>query len=126
MAHGYKFESVDNYIENYPEGIQSILQELRQTIKQAAPQAEELISYNMPAFKQNGFLVSFAAWKKHIGMYPMPAGDAAFQKAIARFKVEKSTAQFPIDKPLPLGLISQIVKFRAEENLDRTREEKKK
>ncbi|WP_339793202.1 DUF1801 domain-containing protein [uncultured Imperialibacter sp.] len=113
---GAKFKSVDEYIGTFPEEVQSILTTLRQTIKQAAPQAEELISYNMPAFKQNGFLVSYAAWKKHIGMYPVPAGDQAFQKAIAPFTTEKSTAQFPLNQPMPLKLIAQLIAFRLKEN----------
>jgi uncharacterized protein YdhG (YjbR/CyaY superfamily) len=116
---GAKFKSVDEYIGTFPEEVQSILTTLRQTIKQAAPEAEELISYNMPAFKQNGFLVSYAAWKKHIGMYPVPVGNEAFQKAIARFTTEKSTAQFPLYQPMPLELIAQLVTFRLKENEQR-------
>ncbi|MEQ8687170.1 MAG: DUF1801 domain-containing protein [Imperialibacter sp.] len=121
---GAKFKSVDEYIGTFPEEVQSILTTLRQTIKQAAPQAEELISYNMPAFKQNGFLVSYAAWKKHIGMYPVPAGDQAFQKAIAHFTTEKSTAQFPLNEPMPLELIAQLVAFRLKENEQRVKAKK--
>jgi uncharacterized protein YdhG (YjbR/CyaY superfamily) len=116
---GAKFKSVDEYIGTFPEEVQSILTTLRQTIKQAAPEAEELISYNMPAFKQNGFLVSYAAWKKHIGMYPVPVGNEAFQKAIAPFTTEKSTAQFPLKQPMPLELIAQLVTFRLNENEQR-------
>jgi len=120
-----KFKTVDEYIASHSENVQSILKALRETIKTAAPGAEELISYNMPAFKQNGFLVSYAAWKKHIGMYPIPKGDAAFQKAMAPYSTEKSTANFPLDKPMPLELIGRLVTLRVEENKVRAAAKKK-
>ena len=118
--------NIDEYIAGFPKNIQNILEEMRATIRKTAPEAEELISYNMPAFKLNGFLVSYAAWKKHIGMYPVPAGNEAFKKKISVYKVEKSTAKFPIDKPLPLDLITKIVKFRVKENLKKVKTKRKR
>ena len=111
-----KFKTVDEYISTFPKNVKVILEEMRRIIKRAAPKAEELISYNMPAYKLNGFLVSFAAWKKHIGLYPVPAGDATFKKQISLYKEEKSTAQFAYDKPLPVTLITKLVKLRVRED----------
>lgn len=111
-----KFPTVDEYISSFPEDVQNILQDIRSTIKKAAPNAEELISYNMPAYKLDGFLVSFAAWKNHIGLYPIPKGDDAFKKQVELYKGMKSTMQIPYDKPLPLKLIASLVKFRIKEN----------
>lgn len=113
-----RFNSIDEYIATFPESVQKILEEIRATIKAAAPGAEEKISYNMPAFKVNGeFFAHFAAWKTHIGMYPIPAGDESFQKEVLQYQGAKSALNFPIDKPIPLNLIGRIVKFRIAENL---------
>ncbi|CAG0974563.1 hypothetical protein ANRL3_01723 [Anaerolineae bacterium] len=112
------FDSIDEYIATFPKEIQKILEELRATIKAAAPDAEEKITYQMPTFDLNGrHLVHFSVWKNHIGLYPIPAGNEAFKKEISRYKGAKSSLNFPIDKPLPLKLISKIVKFRVAENL---------
>jgi uncharacterized protein YdhG (YjbR/CyaY superfamily) len=119
-APSQKFTTIEEYILAHPEPVQKIIEELRQTIKEAAPLAEELISYNMPAYKQNGFLVSFAAWKKHVGMYPTPAGDEHFQKAISAYKSDKATLKFPLNKPMPLELIGQFVRFRLGEMENKT------
>ena len=108
--------SIDEYIATFPKDIQKILQELRATIKAAAPKAEEKISYQMPTFFLNGNLVHFAAFKKHIGFYPTPSGIEAFQKELSVYDGAKGSVQFPIDEPMPLKLISRIVKFRAAEN----------
>ncbi len=111
------FNSIDEYIATFPEDIQNILKEIRAVIKAAAPDAEEKISYQMPTFTLNGAnLVHFAAFKKHIGFYPTPNGIAAFQKELSVYKGAKGSTQFPLDKPMPLKLISRIVKFRAAEN----------
>ena len=107
---------MDEYISTFPKNVADVLKELRKTIKEEAPQAEELISYNMPAYKQNGFLVSFAAWKTHIGLYPIPAGDEDFKKEVAGYKSHKSTLQFPYSEPLPLEFIKKVVRLRIEEN----------
>ena len=113
------FTSVDEYIASCPEEIQKILQELRATIKAAAPEAVEKISYQMPTFALKGNLVHFAAYKNHIGFYPTSSGIQAFKKELSIYEGAKGTVRFPIDKPLPLQLISRIVKFRVAENLKR-------
>jgi len=111
------FVSIDEYIAAFPEEIQKILEELRATIKAAAPEAQEKISYQMPAFALKGNLVYFGAYKNHIGFYPTSSGIQAFKKELSIYEGAKGTVRFPIDKPLPLDLISRIVKFRVAENL---------
>ena len=111
--------NIDEYISNFPYQIQKKLEELRATIKKAAPEAEEKISYQMPAFNLKGILVYFAAYTNHIGFYPTSSGVDAFKKELSSFKSSKGTIQFPIDKPLPLDLIKKIVIFRIKENLKR-------
>jgi uncharacterized protein YdhG (YjbR/CyaY superfamily) len=111
------FHSIDEYIATFPEDIQKILEELRGTIKAAAPDAEEKISYQMPTFALKGNLVHFAAFKNHIGFYPTPSGIQAFERELSVYESAKGSVQFPIDQPLPLELISKIVKFRVAENL---------
>jgi uncharacterized protein YdhG (YjbR/CyaY superfamily) len=111
------FNSIDEYIATFPADIQKILQEVRATIKAAAPDAEEKISYQMPTFTlYGGNLVHFAAFKNHIGFYPTPSGIEAFQKELSVYKGAKGSTQFPLDKPMPLKLISRIVKFRVAES----------
>ena len=109
-------KTVDEYLEPFPAGIRSTLEKLRQTIKAAAPKAEEVISYMMPAYKQNGALVYFGGYKTHIGFYPTSVGIEAFKKELSAYEGSKGTIRFPLDKPLPVGLISKIVKFRVKEN----------
>ncbi len=111
------FTSIDEYIATFPEEIQKILEEIRATIKAAAPDAEEKISYQMPTFILKGNLVHFAAFKKHIGFYPVPTGIEKFKKELSVYEGAKGSVQFPLDKPIPYGLISKIVKFRVKENL---------
>lgn len=111
------FNSIDEYIEQFPEEIQTILQKIRSVIKEAAPEATEKISYQMPTFFLKGNLVHFAAYKNHIGFYPAPRGIEKFKEELSQFKGAKGSVQFPMDKPLPLELISRIVLFRVEENL---------
>ena len=113
--------SIDEYIATFPQDIQKILKELRPTIKAAAPDAEEKISYQMPTFFLNGNLVHFAAFKKHIGFYPTPSGIEAFQKELSVYDGAKGSVQFPIDEPMPLKLISRIVKFRVAENIKKAK-----
>jgi uncharacterized protein YdhG (YjbR/CyaY superfamily) len=115
------FASIDEYIGSFPQGTQKILKEIRATIKAAAPQAEEKISYKMPTFFLNGNLIHFAAFKNHIGLYPTPSGTEAFKEEIAKYKGAKGSIQLPIDKPMPLKLISRIVKFRVAENLQKVK-----
>jgi len=112
-----KFKTVDEYLSTFPATTRRILQEVRQTIKKAAPQAEEVISYNMPAFKLHGVLVYYAAYQKHVGFYPTPSAIKAFQKELAQYESSKGAVQFPIDQPMPVELITKIVHFRVRENL---------
>ena len=112
------FSSTDAYIATFPEEIQTRLEEMRAAIKAAAPDAQEKISYQMPAFALKGNLVYFAAWKKHIALYPGSGGlPAALQQQLSGYEGTKGSIHFPIDKPLPLDLIDEIVKFRVAENL---------
>jgi len=121
-----KPSSVPEYISGFPEKTQKALKQVRSVIKKAAPKAEETISYSIAAFKLNGMLVYFAGWKTHIGMYPVPKGDAAFQKQVTAYRAGKGTLKFPLDKPMPVGLITKLVKFRMKENLERVKLKKKK
>jgi uncharacterized protein YdhG (YjbR/CyaY superfamily) len=111
--------TVDEYISGCPEQLQAKLKELREAIRKAAPEAEETISYRMPAYRLNGVLVYFAAQKNHIGFYPTSSGVNAFREELAAYKTSKGAIQFPVDKPIPLKLVSTIVKFRVKENSDR-------
>jgi len=111
--------TIDEYITGFPEDIQEKLEALRATIRKAAPNAEETISYGMPTFFLKGNLVHFAAFKNHIGFYPAPSGIDAFNEELSPYKTSKGAAQFPIDKPLPLSLVSKIVKYRVKQSLDK-------
>ena len=111
------FKTIDEYIAIFPENVQSILEELRQAIKESAPEAEELISYQMPAFKLNGILVWFAAFKNHVGFYPKISAIEAFKEELSGHEVGKGTIRFPLNKPIPLDLVKKIVRYRVKENL---------
>ena len=113
--------SIDNYISSFPIEIQTRLEEMRRTIKKAAPEAVETIKYAMPTFVLNGNLVHFAAFKNHIGFYPVPSGIEAFKKELSVYKGAKGSVQFTLDKPLPLELITKIVNFRVKENLQKAK-----
>lgn len=106
--------TIDEYIESFPKEVQAILQQIRKTVKQAAPGAEEKISYGMPTFTLDGHhLVYFAGYRKHIGLYPVPTGAKEFEKEFSKYKTSgKGSIQFPLDEPMPLGLIARIVKYR--------------
>ena len=110
------YKNIDHYISTFPKDIQQILQEIRTTIHKAAPEAEEAISYQIPTFKLNGNLVHFAAWKNHIGFYPTPSGTKEFEKELSKYERAKGSIQFPLNEPIPLALITKIVKFRLKEN----------
>jgi len=112
-----KKNEIENYIHSFPKNTQKQLQQIRKTIIKTAPQAEELISYKMPAYKYWGMLVYFAGYEKHIGFYPTSSGIRNFKTEISEYKNSVGAVQFPLDKPLPLGLITKIVKFRIKENL---------
>ena len=111
-----KFQTVDEYISALPSQTRDAAASLRQAIQQAAPQAEEAISYNMPAFKWKGMLVWYGAFKNHIGFYPRTSAIAAFKSELAPFKTSKGAIQLPIDEPIPINLVKKIVKFRMGEN----------
>lgn len=112
-------QNIDEYISRFPEEIQGLLQQVRATIKAAAPKATEAISYQMPTFKLQGNLIHFAAFKKHIGLYPTSSGTAAFEKELAAYDVSKGTIRFPYGQPIPFDLIETITRFRVQENLER-------
>ncbi len=118
--------AIDQYISDFPENVRELLEQMRVTIRKAAPEAEEIISYGMPAFKQQGNLVYFAGYKHHIGFYPSSSGISEFQKDFAGYKNSKGAVQFPLDQPLPLELVTKIVKFRVKENLENAEAKKKK
>lgn len=114
-----QFGTMDEYIKTFPSDVQSILEKMRQTIRRAAPEAVEAISYQMPTFKLNSRnLVHFAAFKSHIGFYPVPSGIEAFKKELTPYKQGKGSVQFPLDKPIPYDLVEKIVKYRVKENLN--------
>lgn len=112
-------ETIDEYIAGFPDDVQAILQKIRITIREAAPDAQETISYRMPTFTLKGNLVHFAAYKKHIGFYPIPTGIEAFQDELSVYKQGKGSVQFPLDQPIPYDLIGRIVAFRVKENLEK-------
>ena len=116
-----KFTTIDEYIATFPKETQKILKDIRATIKAAAPDAEEKISYQMPTFFLNGNLIHFAAYKNHIGIYPTPNGIESFKKELSKYKGSKGSVRLPIDEPMPLKLISRIVKFRVAENLKKAK-----
>ena len=121
-----KPNNIDEYIAGFPKETQKILQQVRATIKKAAPGAEETISYAIPAFTLKGqYLIYFAGYKNHVGLYPAPRGYEEFKKELSAYKGGKGTVQFPLDKPMPLNLITKIVKFRIKENLERVKTKKK-
>lgn len=117
-------ENIDQYIAQFPGEIQTRLKQIRAIIKKASPDAEEKISYQMPAFYLKGILVYFAAQKNHIGFYPTSSGVAAFKEELAGYQTGKGSIQFPLYKPLPLNLIRDIVKFRIIENIERAKNKK--
>jgi len=119
-------KDIDEYIAGFPNDVQEILEKIRMTIRKAAPDAEETISYQIPTFTLKGeYLVYFAAYKKHIGLYPAPRGIERFKKELSLYEGGKGTVRFPLDKPIPFGLIKRIVRFRAKENLERAKRKKK-
>ena len=118
--------TIDEYIAGFPPDIQEILEKVRMTIRKAAPEAEETIKYQMPTFVLNGNLVHFAAFKNHIGFYPVPTGIEKFKQELSVYESGKGSVQFPLDKPIPFSLISKIVKFRVKENLARAAKRKQR
>ena len=116
-----KFRTVDEYLSTFPESTRNKLQTLREVIRRAAPGAEEVISYNMPAFKQHGVLVYYAGYKGHIGFYPTGSGIAAFKNELSAYEGSKGAVKFPLDGTIPAALIGRIVKFRIKEDQERAK-----
>ncbi|WP_374173485.1 iron chaperone [Flavobacterium tructae] len=116
-----KPENIDEYIGSFPNNVQEVLERIRMTVQNAAPYAKEKISYSMPAFEQNGIVVYFAAFKNHIGLYALPSGHDAFKEELSKYKSGKGSVQFPLNQPIPYDLITEIVKFRVKENLEKTK-----
>ncbi len=117
MADKKKINNIDEYINEFPKDVQIKLQELRKVIKDTAPESIETISWQMPTFKLNGNLVHFAAFTKHIGLYPGPEAIVKFEKELMEYKTSKGAIQFPLDKPIPFDLIKRIVEFRVKEQI---------
>lgn len=119
-------KDIDEYIAGFPPDVQDILEKIRVTIRQAAPDAEEKISYQIPTFFLKGNLVHFAAFKKHIGFYPSSTGIEKFKDELSVYEGGRGSVKFPLDRPMPFGLISKIVEFRVKENLERAEARAKK
>lgn len=111
--------TIDAYISAFSPEVRTILENIRQAIRRVAPDAEETISYQIPAFKLNGTLVYFAAFSKHIGFYPPVKGDERLKKAVSRYAGEKGNLRFPLDEPIPYDLIERIVRLRLKQNRQR-------
>jgi len=119
-------KDIDEYIAGFPTDVQKLLKKVRSTIKKAAPRAEEGISYKIPTFYEDGYLIYFAGYKNHISVYPAPRGVDKFKKELAAYDGGKGTVKFPLDKPIPFDLIARIVKFRLEQNSERAKAKGKK
>jgi uncharacterized protein YdhG (YjbR/CyaY superfamily) len=116
---------IDAYIAGFPKDVQEILEKIRKTIRAAAPDAEETINYQIPTFTLEGNLVHFAGFKRHIGFYPTPTGIERFKNELAAYEGAKGSVKFPLDQPIPYDLISRIVTFRVQENLERAAAKRK-
>ncbi len=116
-----KVENVDAYIADFPPEVREKLIEMRTAIKNAEPMAAETISYAIPAYKFNGPLVYFAGDAKHIGLYPGAGAIETFADELVDYKISKGTVQFPLDRPLPLDLVTKIVGYRVKQNLEKTK-----
>jgi uncharacterized protein YdhG (YjbR/CyaY superfamily) len=117
-------ENIDEYIADFPVEIGQMLQAIRETIHRAAPRAEETIKYAMPTFAMDGNLIHFGAYKNHIGIYPVPREDESFKKSLSVYEGEKSTMRIPLDAPLPLSLITRIVKYNVKRNQEKIKSKK--
>jgi uncharacterized protein YdhG (YjbR/CyaY superfamily) len=118
--------TIDEYISAFSPDVQATLQRIRQVVRSAAPDAQEAISYRIPAFKLNGVLVYFAAFKNHIGFYPPVRGNAQLEKAVSRYAGEKGNLRFPLDQPIPYALIERITRLRVKQNLAKPTSRRKK
>jgi uncharacterized protein YdhG (YjbR/CyaY superfamily) len=127
MATGRRMpRNIDEYIAGFTPDVQAILERIRATIASAAPDAQEKISYRMPAFFQGGVLVYFAAFKNHIGFYPPVKGDSGLEQAISLYAGEKGNLRFPLDQPIPYHLITKIARLRMKQNSAKAAAKKKK
>ncbi len=127
MTSNIKFKTIDEYQSVFPPKVKKLLKDLRRAIKQAAPEAEELISYNMPAFKYHGILVYYAAHTEHIGFYPGSLVVIKFFKDdLVKYKTSKGTVQFPFEKAIPVTLVKKLVLYKAKQNLERAKAKLKK
>ncbi len=118
-------KTIDEYISAFPPSVQAVLRRIRRTIRKNAPGAQEFISYRMPAFRSHGILLYFAAFKNHIGLYPPVSGDARLRKALAPYAGPKGNLKFPLDQPIPYGLIERIVKLRAKQDREKASAKRK-
>jgi len=118
--------TIDEYIKDFPPDVQAILEKIRGIIRKEAPDAEEAIKYRLPTFTLRGNLVHFGAFKNHIGFYPTPSGTERFRNELSVYEGAKGSVRFPLDQPIPYDLISEIVRFRVSENLQRAEAKKKK
>jgi uncharacterized protein YdhG (YjbR/CyaY superfamily) len=114
-------KNIDEYINNFPKDVQIKLRDIRALVHEIIPEAEEAIKYGMPTFVLKGNLLHFAAFKKHIGLYPTPSAIIKFEKELSKYPTSKGAIQFSLDKPLPIKLIKKIIVFRVTENLNRTK-----
>jgi uncharacterized protein YdhG (YjbR/CyaY superfamily) len=115
-----KFITIEDYMSTLPKNSQSVLEEIRKAIKETAPDAEEVISYQLPAFKYHGMLIYYSAYKDHVSLsFPSATIFKAFEKELAAYETGKSTIKFPLNKPIPLKLVKDIVKHRMKENMNR-------
>ena len=126
MISGPTPAGVTQYIATFPPKVRTILRKIRQTVRGAAPDADEMISYRMPAYKLDGVLVYFAAFKNHIGLFPPVKGDASLERAVARYAGPKGNLQFQLDEPIPYDLIKRIVKFKAKRNREKAEAKRSK
>ena len=119
-------KEIDAYIASFPKDVQAILEKVRKTIRKAAPKANEIINYGIPTFTLEGNLVHFAGFKSHIGFYPTPSGIEKFKKELSIYEGAKGSVKFPLDKPIPYGLIAKITACRVKENLGKAEAKRKK
>ena len=121
-----KAKDIDEYIADFPVDVQLMLQKVRTAIRKAAPKAEEAIKYQMPTFVLNGNLIHFAGYQNHIGLYPGSKPIEQFKDDLVKYRTSKGTVQFPLDKPIPVGLVGKITKFCVKRNLERAAAKAKK
>jgi uncharacterized protein YdhG (YjbR/CyaY superfamily) len=116
------FKDINSYIASYPKNVQVILKKLRTTIKKIIPAAEESIAYGIPSFSLNGiYVVHFGGFEKHVSLFPTSEPITAFKKELSKYKTGRGTIQFPLDKPIPYGLISRIIKYSLRNSVDKVR-----